>query len=262
MGVDTINAVLTQQADTGIAADYVAVNSVVKGDLVIIATLSRGDDESAKENKLLVKGNANSPSDLKGKKLGVNKGTVNEYVWSKYLEANSISKDKVTFVPYSTPDEAIVGMQKGDIEAVWQGGALTDKFLNIEGVHQLDDLVKSGVRTDSYLLADRNFAEENKEQIVNALKALNKGISYVDENLEETAELAYQQLKLPKDDVLKDLERNNYVLGFTDEDVEHLNQMKDWLLENGLIQDDFNLEQKLFLDPLKEAVPESVNLKN
>ena len=122
MGIDTINAVLTQQADTGIAADYVAINSVAKGDLVIIATITRANEKSSKEQQLLVKGNINKPSDLKGKKIGVNKGTVNEYVWSQYLKKNQIKETEVEFVPFSTPDEAIVGVQKGDIEAVWASG--------------------------------------------------------------------------------------------------------------------------------------------
>lgn len=57
MGVDTINAVLTEQADTGIAADYVAINSLAKGDLVVVATLTRGNEKTQKANQLLATGN-------------------------------------------------------------------------------------------------------------------------------------------------------------------------------------------------------------
>ena len=95
MGIDTINAVLTKQADTGIAADYVAINSVAKGDLVIIGTITRANEKSSKAQQLLVKGDIKTPSDLKGKKIGVNKGTVNEYVWSEYLKKNQIKETDV-----------------------------------------------------------------------------------------------------------------------------------------------------------------------
>jgi ABC-type nitrate/sulfonate/bicarbonate transport system substrate-binding protein len=258
MGVDTINAVLTKQADMGIAADYVAINSVAKGDLVIIATLTRMNEKSTKEQQLLVKGDIKTPSDLKGKKIGVNKGTVNEYVWSRYLKKNQIKETDIEFVPYSTPDEAIVGMQKGDIEAVWASGSLLEKFKAIDGVHQLDDLRGAEVSIDSYLLADRSFVEQNPEAIENILKALNEGIDYVKNNKEDTAKLAFEQLKVPEEDALKDIERQNYVLGFTKEDAAHLEEMKKWIEEKGLLKESFDLKDKLMLDPLKKAFPELV----
>src|SRR3954470_8840952 len=258
MGVDTINAVLTKQADTGIAADYVAINSVAKGDLVIIGTLTRANEKSSKEQQLLVKGNIKTPSDLKGKKIGVNKGTVNEYVWSQYLKKNQIKETDIEYVPFSTPDEAIVGMQKGDIEAVWAGGSLLEKYKAIEGVHQLDDLLGAGVSIDSYLLADRSFVEQNPQAIENTLKALNEGIQYVKSNKEDTAKLAFEQLKIPAEDALKDIERQNYVLGFTKEDAAHLEEMKKWIEEKGLLKESFDLKDKLLLDPLKNVLRESV----
>ncbi|HZH60075.1 MAG TPA: ABC transporter substrate-binding protein [Metabacillus sp.] len=258
MGIDTVNAVLTQQADTGIAADYVTINSLAKGDMVVVATLTRANEKSSNETQLLVNGDIKKVSDLKGKKLGVSKGTVYEYVWDKYLKKNKIDVEEVTYVPYSTPDEAIVGMQKGDIDAVWIGGALTDKFKGIDGVHQLDDLLGAGVRIDSYLLADRAFVEKNPKAIENALKALNEGIVYVEGHKAETAKLAFEQLKVPEEDAQKDLERTNYVLGFTKEDADHLEEMKKWLEDQGILQESFDLNEKLILDPLKKAVPESV----
>ncbi len=258
MGIDTINAVLTRQADTGIAADYVAINSVAKGDLVIIATITRADEKSSKEQQLLVKGNINKPSDLKGKKIGVNKGTVNEYVWSQYLKKNQIKETEVEFVPFSTPDEAIVGVQKGDIEAVWASGSLVEKYKAIDGVHQLDNLLGAGVSIDGYLLADRSFVEQNSQAIENVLKALNEGINYVKNNKEDTAKLAFEQLKVPEEDALKDIKRQNYVLGFTKEDAEHLEEMKRWIEGKGLIKESFHLKDKLELGPLKKAFPETV----
>ena len=58
--------------------------------------------------------------------------------------------------------------------------------------------------------------------------------------------------------MLKDLQRNNYVLGFSKEDANHLEEMKTWMEEKGIISNSFNLDEKLSLDPLKKALPESV----
>jgi len=258
MGVDTINAVLTGQADTGVAADYVAVNTLAKGDMVIIATITRGTDKSKEANELLATGNINNPSDLKGKKIGVNKGTVNEYIWAKYLKSNHINEKDITYVPYSTPDEAIVGMKKGDIDAVWSSGALLEKFKAIKGVHQIDDLRGAGVSIDSYLLAKKSFVEKNPKAVENTLKAINEGIEYVNGHQQDAAKLAFEQLKLPEDGVLKDLEIQNYVLGFTDGDAKHLDDMKTWMENKGILKDSISLKDKLSIDPLKNAVPDVV----
>jgi ABC-type nitrate/sulfonate/bicarbonate transport system substrate-binding protein len=260
-GIDTVNAILTEQADTGLAADYALLNSLGKGDMVIISTLTRGNEISLKDNELLVRDGIKSARDLKGKKLGVPKGTVFEYIWSKYLEAKQINEKDITFVPYSTPDEAIVGMKKGDMDAVWSSGALKDKFKSIKGVTALDDLESAGVSIDSYLLANRSFVEKNPKAVENAIKALSEGINYVDHNKKETAKLAFEQLKLPEQDALKDIERQNYVLGFTKEDAKHLGDMKTWLEEKGKLKDKYKLTDRLNLEPLKKALPESVTYK-
>jgi sulfonate transport system substrate-binding protein len=260
-GIDTVNAILTEQADTGLAADYALLNSLGKGDMVVVSTLTRGHERSLKDNQLLVRGDIKSPEDLKGKKLGVPKGTVTEYIWAKYLEANQISEEDITYVPYSTPDEAIVGVKKGDIDAVWSSGALKDKFKSIEGVTQLDDLESAGVTIDSYLLAKRSFVEEHPEAVESVLKALSQGIEYVGNHQKETAQIAFEQLKVPEEDALKDIERQNYVLGFSEEDVKHLEDMKEWLEEKGILKESYNLKDKLSLEPLKNAFPDLVTVE-
>lgn len=257
-GIDTINALLINRTETGIAADYALLNALGKGDMTIVSTLTRANEETSKETQLLVKGNINGPKDLKGKHLGVAKGTVYEYVWAKYLEKNNISESDITYVPYSTPDEAIVGMQKGDIDAVWIGGALTDKFKSVAGAKEIADVSDSGVQVDSYLIMQRSFVEKNPDTVRDILKAINEGIQYVNTHHEETADIAFKQLKLPKEDVVKDLNRTNYVLGFTKEDGEHLEDMKLWLEQKGILKEKFELKDKISVEPLKKALPESV----
>jgi sulfonate transport system substrate-binding protein len=83
-GIDTINALFTEQTDTGFAADYPILNSLGKGDLVILGTISKSTEQTNKDIALFATGNIKSGKDLKGKKLGVAKGTVYEYIWSKY----------------------------------------------------------------------------------------------------------------------------------------------------------------------------------
>ncbi|RJS61761.1 ABC transporter substrate-binding protein [Bacillus sp. PK3_68] len=261
-GIDTINALLTEQTDTGLAADYALLNSLNRGDLVVISSLTHSTPETIKQSEILAVKGINEPSQLKGKKIGVAKGTVSEYHWAKYFEHLGIKEDEIRYVPFTTPDEALVGVKKGDIDAVLASGALLEKFKSIDGVRKIDDLSSINISVSSYLVANRKFVEDNHQAIVNLLKAIKEGIAYVKENPDGTAEIAYKELKVKKEDTLRDLERSNYTLEFKQEDVDHLSNMKQWLLDKDLLKKDYNLQDKLVLEPLREAFPESVTYGN
>ncbi|MED4534192.1 ABC transporter substrate-binding protein [Metabacillus fastidiosus] len=261
-GIDTINALLTEQTDTGLAADYALLNSLNRGDLVVISSLSHSTPETIKKSEILAVKDINEPAQLKGKKIGVSKGTVSEYHWAKYLEHLGIKEEEVKYVPFSTPDEAIVGVKKGDIDAVLANGAVIEKFKAIDGVHKIDDLSSIDISLSAYLVANRKFAEENPKALVNVLKAIKEGMAYVKENPDGTAEIAYKELKVKKEDTLRDLERSNYTLEFKQEDFDHLSNMKEWLLDRNLLKKDYDLQDKFVLEPLREAFPESVTYGN
>ncbi|MEY8352672.1 ABC transporter substrate-binding protein [Lachnospiraceae bacterium 54-53] len=238
-GIDTVNALLVDQSDTALAADYALVNSLGKGNMAVVSSLTRTNEKSAQKTLLFVRDTISSSGDLKGKKLGVQKGTVYEYVWAKYLEKNSIDPGEITYVPFSTPDEAIVSLQNGDMDAVWIGGALATKFSELEGIKTLGNVLDSGVNISAYLLLDRTFAEQNPDVAAAIIKAINDGINYIPGHEEETAKIAFQELKLPEESVLEDLQYTNYDLGFTQEDYDHLQDIKNWSEEHGILTDSY-----------------------
>lgn len=127
-GIDTINAFLVDRVETALAADYALVNALVRGDVLVVSVLIPSTEGARGNFVLFVRTNIQKPGDLIGKKLGVPKGTVLEYVWTRYFEKNGVDPSMVTFVAYSSPDEAAAGIKRGDIDALWQLGALVEKF--------------------------------------------------------------------------------------------------------------------------------------
>ncbi|MBB3108631.1 ABC-type nitrate/sulfonate/bicarbonate transport system substrate-binding protein [Paenibacillus phyllosphaerae] len=261
-GIDTINAMLVERADTGSAADYALLNSLSKGDFKVVSTLSRETEQSAASSVIIAKGDdITSAKDLEGKRLGVVKGTVYEYIWSKYLENVGVDESKVKFVPYSTPDEGLIGMQKGQIDAVIAASIFIEKFLGIKGAHQIGDLSDANASISSYFVVQSKFIEEHPEAVANILKAVKEAVDYIADHKEETAQLAFDEVKLPKEGVLKDLEQLTYTIGFSQEDYEHLEEMKSFIKDKGILKVDYDLKSKLALDPLREAFPDLVTYK-
>jgi len=257
-GIDTVNALLVGQADTALAADYALVNALGKGDMTVVSALTRTNEKSATRTILFARDTIHNPEDLKGKKLGVQKGTVYEYVWAKYLEKNNIAASEVEYVPFSTPDEAIVSLQKGDMDAVWIGGALTEKFKPLKGIISFASILDSGTNVSSYLVVDTKFLKQNPNAVASILKALNEGMDYIPDHKDETAALAFKELKLPKDSVLDDLEYTNYALGFSQEDFTHLQDIKEWAESKGILKTNYDLKEKIDIEPLKQAFPDRV----
>jgi ABC-type nitrate/sulfonate/bicarbonate transport systems, periplasmic components len=259
-GIDTLNALLVGRADTGTAADYALLNSLNKGDFKVASALSRETPESATSTVVIAKGDdIKTPQDLKGKKLGVAKGTVFEYVWAKYLESIGVAESDVKFVPYSSPDEAMVGLQKGQMDAVLGSGVFIDKFLGINGTKKIGDLADAGTDITAYFAVTSDFLKKNPDAVGGILKALDEAIAYIPGHEEELAEIAFKELKLPKDGVLKTIDQQGYAVGFSQEDYDHLKSMKQFIVDKGILKDDYDLNAKLDLEPAKQALPNLVS---
>lgn len=260
-GIDTVNALLIDRADTALAADYALINSLGKGDNVVVSVLTRTTPKSAENTLLFVRNDIQKPADLVGRKLGVARGTVYEYVWFKYLETHGVDPKKVTFVPYSSLDEAAVSLKKGDMDAVWLGGGQTARFKTFTEVKVLGNVSTSGTNISSYLLLKRSFVEANPDVVSRLLLALQQAIDYIPGHKDETAELAFRELKLPKEGVLKELEGFNLTLGFTQEDYKHLQSLKAWTEQQGILKSNYDLKDKINVAPLRKALPKLVNFE-
>jgi ABC-type nitrate/sulfonate/bicarbonate transport system substrate-binding protein len=257
-GIDTVNALLVDRVDTALAADYALANSLGRGDFVVVSTLSHTTEQTKGNTVLFVRKGITKPSDLIGKKLGVARGTVLEYIWAKYLEKNHIEASQITWVPYTSPDEAAVGIQRGDIDAVWQLGALVDKFAAFPNLVRFGDLGDSGTLTVGYLLFQRAFVKAHPEAVGQILLAIQEGAAYVKAHPAETGALAFKELKLPAENVAKDIARNDYSLGFTQGDFDHLADIKAWLEAKKILKANYELKDKVVLDPLRAVLPQTV----
>ncbi|WP_195571979.1 ABC transporter substrate-binding protein [Paenibacillus sp. 1001270B_150601_E10] len=259
-GIDTINAMLVGRTDAGIAADYAMLNSLGKGNMSIVATISRSTPESAKRSFLLVNDSIQTEQDIKGKRLGVPRATVGEYVWFKYLEKLGINDKDVTFVNYTSPDEAIVAARKGDIDAIWASGDLLAKLEKIETLRKLVDGTANNHFVRAYFLVQTEYVKDNPDVVGRILQALDESTSYTVEHPDVTADILYKSIKIPKESTLRNMEATGLVLGFSQEDYDHLKKMYDWLIDRGILDSSlYKLEEKINIDPLKKVLPDAVS---
>lgn len=254
-GIDIINALMIDRVDVGLAADYALINSLNRGDMVIIGTITSSTKEIMETREVIAMRNIESPEDLKGKNIAVTNGTVYEYYWSKYLESLGLTENDVNIIKYTSPDEAIIGMRSGDMDAVIASGASGNKFKNLEGAKVIDTLADANIQTNAYLIANRSYAESHVEEVSKLIKVIANGNEFVIQHPDQAAKITHNQIKIDASDAMLDIKTTNFVMRFTEEDYQNLQNIKSWLLEREILKQDFDIESKLFLEPLRQALP-------
>lgn len=254
-----VNSLFIKQVDVAFGADFPLLNAVSKGDYSIFASTGTATDLSASEWKLFVRKEIASAADLKGKKLSFSRGTFIPYLWDVYLADNGVALSDVELIGQGGFDEAYVALKKGEIDAAWVYGAvLNEKFGALAEARELSDMSKTPVRLGTGLIASNELINSNKEGFVALLKALDEASAYAQAHPEETADLLYEEVKQPKEATLKDLPKNPWSIGFTDKAYAGLRGQKEYMVANGIIEKDFELNDKLNLDLVRTAFPDRV----
>lgn len=254
-----VNALFIKQVDVAYGADFPVLNAVSKGGYSIIASAGQATDQAAGAWKLYVRDEIKGAADLKGKNLSFIRGTFIPYLWDEYLKEQGIALSDVTLTGQGGFDEAFIALKQGDIDAAWViGSALVDKLAALEGVHELSDMSKTSVRLGMGIVSGNEFIKANPEGIGAFLTAVNEASTYAQEHPEEVADLMYKKVKQPKENTLKDLPLNPWIIGFTPDAYDSLAGQKKYMIGAGIIEKDFDLESTINLEPLKQVLPDTV----
>ncbi|MCI1945370.1 ABC transporter substrate-binding protein [Clostridium luticellarii] len=256
-GIDTIDAVLTNQVDVGLAMDFAALSRLSSGDLKIFAFNQQVD--SSKE-KVVARDGINSPGELKGQSIAVKRGTVDEYAMVRYLEKYNIKIDEVKKQGFSSDAEILSAFQKGDVKATFFSGNLLDKALQVQGAKVIGSKADIPFASRGFLLANSKFLGQ-KDVAKNILLALNDATKYINENPAGAAEVMTKALKIPQDSLEKDIKSRSNDIRLNDDDVKQLQEVYEYASDSKLIKGGFNLKDKIDTNPLKAALPGKLTYK-
>jgi NitT/TauT family transport system substrate-binding protein len=254
-----INSLFIKQVDIAWGADFPVLNAVSKGDYSIVAATGTNTDASAAKWKLFVRDHIQSAADLKGKKLSTLRGTYQPYLWDEYLKENGIDVADTEMIGQGSMDEAYVALRKGEIDAAWvTGAAVLEKFYALEDVRELTDMSKTSVRIGGAIVAANEWIGKHPDALANVLTALDEASAFIDANPDETADILFKEVKQPKEATLQDLGTVNWKVGFTQASFDSLASQKKYMVDTGIIAEDFELKSKLHLDAIRQAKPDRV----
>ncbi len=262
-GVEAVGAVQTEQIDVAEIMDFAIINrlgTTADKTNLRIYNLNYESDTSDKDSIAVNKFYVNpktvkDASDLKGKKISVALGTVNEYFVAEGLAKAGLTVKDVTTVPADSITANIAMAANGEIDGTWASGTTASKLVDdgwvaLYNAIDLDLLTRDiGVTTDSFATT---------ETLKKYVKARDEVVKYIEENEEDAVKIIADKSSLDQEVIRTTIEGNNLEPEFSNDTVDQLNKLKDWALKNGNLKKDFTLDNFIDLTAVKDAVGDRV----
>ncbi|OPX43270.1 putative aliphatic sulfonates-binding protein precursor [Ruminiclostridium hungatei] len=258
-GIDTINAVQLDQADIGEAMDFAAVSRLGGASELQFISFIAGNKLGASKLYAL-KGSIKKIQDLSGKSVVVQKGTVNEYVWAQTYDKYGIDPKSVNPLFISSTAEGLALVKSGDADAIWAGADISGQVEELGG-KSLGDYTLIGFAPQGFLMLKKPYLDKNDEGIQRLLKALKEAVAIINANPEEAANIVKDNFKIPVENIARVLKDTIFDIRLSQQDVDQLDSVAKWSIQNKLIKYDFNVRDYIYLKPLEKTFPETITYK-
>ncbi|MCD8090623.1 MAG: ABC transporter substrate-binding protein [Clostridiales bacterium] len=249
-------------------SNYQAINLVDKGtEVCLLAPVV-----NAGNTQVVVAGpnlEITSAKDLEGKKMGYTDGAGVIVAVINMCEDLGIDYDSIQLVNLQASD-MLASLESGQIDffAAWEpwgikaeeaGGTVlftgTKSYLpeNTGDVDYLNFMVA--------IDASKSFVEENPEAAEAYVSAMIKATDYINENMEECAEIIAEQINLDKDTCIKIMEKNEYKVAYDETFKTAGEELAEYMLESGLNTSLVTFDQYANTEILKAVDPSKVTVE-
>lgn len=181
----------------------------------------------------------NSAKDLEGAKMGMMNGSGIYIAVRNMAEELGIDYTKIEVVPLS-PSEQVAALANGSIDmmacwepwvstAIAQGGTLLFSGIESNMPEKKGDV--QWLHFYSTFQVTEEFYKEHYDLCVKMCRALVKATDYINNNMEECAEIIAKKINNDKDNVLKIMKENKYEAAFSQDFYEATMEMANYMKE-------------------------------
>ena len=118
-----------------------------------------------------------------------------------------------------------------------------------------------GIRTDQYYITSGDYAEKNTAVIENYLKAVKETEEWITENPDQAAKILSAKLNVSEEQFTTDFPNFTYNIDFTQDALDHLNDIKTWAVKNGRFDKDYSILDYADLTAVKALYPDQVEVQ-
>jgi len=260
-GAYAVDDLLSGKVDVAAAAESVlALWGFKRKDLRGIGTISASDtvEVIARKDHGIEK-----PEDLKGKLVGVPRGTVNDFFLSVFLSINNIRLGEVRMVDLK-PDEIVTALSEGKIDAAVNFTLFVDEIKK-----RLADKVLSwpaqGGRNFYFLLFTREELVKTRPNVIAALlKGVLEAETFVKKHEKEVQDIMKNILGIDQVTLMNTWSKTRFLVRL-DQDL--LTLMEDegrWAIKSKLVDAETipDYSTFLYLEGLRKIKPEAVGISH
>jgi NitT/TauT family transport system substrate-binding protein len=203
----------------------------------------------------------NSVADLRGKKVGLTKGTNAQFLLDLLLIYNGISPSEVEVVDIK-PTGLVPALKNGDVDAIsaWEPipfeaeqvlQGKTIKFLNEEFYRKI-----------FYFALKKDFARDNPGVVKRFIKAIDRANTFLRENEGESQTIVAEALNLDKEAVVRGWKEGKFTLFLDQALIVSLEDQARWAIKNKLTDATKvpNYLNYIYFDALEAVKPKSMTI--
>jgi ABC-type nitrate/sulfonate/bicarbonate transport system substrate-binding protein len=256
--LNAVNGALNGEVDIATASEFVLVgNALTNKNILAFATIDKVDQ--ALIIGLKDKGITNI-QDLVGKKIGVFKGSVNEFYLGRFLELNNMNISQVTLV--DTSSKVVDFLRNGTVDAVITGQPNINTLKNIFG----DEITLFPAQNEqsSYYnaLCTNNWAMAHPELIERFLNSLSQAEQYVINNPTQAKNIIQNRLNYTSQYVAEVWSDHRFSLSLDQSLILSLQDESRWLIQNNLTNATAvpNFTNYVYVNGLEAVKPAAVTI--
>lgn len=183
--LESINALTAEQIDANSQTLGDTVSSVAGGaDQVVVLV----NDNSTGNDKVIVREGINSITDLKGKKVAAEEGTVDHFLLLLGLRKAGMTAQDIEFVPLET-GKAAAAFVAEQVDAVAVFAPFTTQALKRPGSKELFSSRDFPGAISDHLVFTRKFVDENPDQVQAVVNSWFATLDYIEKNPDQSYDI-------------------------------------------------------------------------
>ncbi len=196
---------------------------------------------------------------LKGKKIGIAKGTGAEIFWIGVMKKYGLTPSDYTVVDIEAP-EMIAALERGDISAfaVWEPWP-TRAVTSIKGAKILVD-GEGIVKNRNFIYMNRGWIEKNRDTAERFIKSLCEANDLINTDRPAAAKMVAKFLSMPVSLATELMPKLEYDMFWTDASLVAIKDSEDLLIQRGKMKAPLNYADYVYPDLLKAVRPDAVRL--
>jgi NitT/TauT family transport system substrate-binding protein len=203
--------------------------------------------------------NVQSLDELKGKRIGIAKGTGSEIFWSRVLAKKNLQAADFKIVDIEAP-EMLAATERGDIDgfAVWEPWP-TRTLQAVKGTKILQDA--EGIYNNiNFVYMNRGWIEQNKATAEKFMLSLVQANDLIGQDRPAAAKMVAKFLKMPIELAVELMPKVEFDMTWTDRAVATVKIAEEQLASQKKLKAPLDYTKYVYTDLLKKVRPENVKI--